>query len=113
MSASRQTESKARAKTKKAPGRKAPARQPRSERIDLRVNAETKALLSRAYELAGYSNLTSFVIATASERAQRVIEEHNQFTLSNRDRDIFLAALENPPEPDKALRDAARKYGDK
>ena len=107
MSASRQTESKTRAKTKKAP-----ARQPRSERIDLRVNAETKALLSRAYELAGYSNLTSFVIATASERAQRVIEEHNQFTLSNRDRDIFLAALENPPEPDKALRDAARKYGD-
>ena len=80
-------------------------------RIDLRVNAETKALLSRAYELAGYSNLTSFVIATASERAQRVIEEHNRFTLSDRDRDIFLAALENPPEPNKALRDAARKYG--
>lgn len=113
MSATKDSASKTTAKTRAAPGRKAPARKPRSERIDLRVNAETKALLSRAYELAGYSNLTSFVIATAREQAQRVIEQHNQFTLSNRDRDTFLAALANPPEPNKALRDAARKHGAK
>ncbi len=95
------------------PAAKPAPRQTRSERIDLRVNAETKALLARAYHLAGYSNLTSFVIATARERAQHIIEEHNHFTISNRDRDSFLAALDNPPVPNAALRAAAKKHGAK
>ena len=113
MSANKPVESKNGANIKKAPGIKARARATRSERIDLRINAETKALLTHAFELAGYSSLTSFVIATAKERAQRVIEEHNQFSLSNRDRDIFMDALANPPAPNRALRNAARKYGTK
>ena len=30
--------------------------------------------------------------------------------LSNRDRDIFLHLIENPPEPNAAFREAAKRY---
>lgn len=36
--------------------------------------------------------------------------EEKRPALSNRDRDLFLALLANPPAPNAALRRAARKY---
>ncbi len=66
----------------------------RTERIDLRVDAEVKALFVRA-------------------RGQRLVEEHERFVLSNRARDRFLNVLANPPAPSAALRQAARKHAAK
>jgi hypothetical protein len=31
--------------------------------------------------------------------------------LSDRDRDLFLSLLDNPPEPNEALKNAMRKHG--
>ena len=37
-------------------------------------------------------------------------EDNIIITLSDRDRDIFLEALETPPEPNEKLREAAKRH---
>lgn len=37
-------------------------------------------------------------------------KEENMLTLTDRDRDLFLAALENPPEPNNNLKKAFLDY---
>jgi uncharacterized protein (DUF1778 family) len=81
----------------------------RGDRIDFRVNPKTKDLLVRAATLRG-SNLTAFVLESAQERAVELIERYEQLRLTNRDRDRLLAALDQPPAPAEALRQAFRKY---
>ena len=76
---------------------------PESARINLRTSAEAKALIERAAALMG-TTVSSFMLQNAYEAAQRLVAQHEVITLSDRDRDVFLAALENPPEPTEALR---------
>ncbi len=78
-------------------------------RIDLRIKPDIKELFSKAAQLAG-TNLSSFVISSTMEKAQQVIEDQELLRLSNRDRDAFLDALDNPPAPNEALQRAARRY---
>ena len=80
-----------------------------NERIDCRVNSNSKSLFARAAKLAG-SSLTAFVIEAARERAIRIINEHDRLVLNNEARDVFMNALANPPAPNAALRSAAEKY---
>jgi uncharacterized protein (DUF1778 family) len=80
-----------------------------NERIDCRVTSDSKSLFARAAKLAG-TNLTSFVIEAARERAIRIIDEHERLVLNNEARDVFMNALTNPPAPNAALRAAAEKY---
>jgi uncharacterized protein (DUF1778 family) len=79
------------------------------ERIEARVNAETKALCQEAANLQGRS-LTDFIVASALESARRVIRERELIDLSQRDRKAFVASLLNPPPPNRRLRDAARYH---
>jgi len=79
------------------------------ERIEARVNAETKALCQEAANLEGRS-LTDFIVASAAESARRVIRERELIDLSRRDRKTFVASLLHPPSPNRRLRDAARYY---
>ena len=79
------------------------------ERIEARVNAETKALCQKAADLEGRS-LTDFIVASAVESARRVIRERELIDLSQRDRKAFVASLLDPPSPNRRLRDAARYY---
>lgn len=81
----------------------------RDERIDCRVNSDSKSLFTRAAELCGV-NLSAFMIESARERAIRLIEEHERLVLNNEARDVFMDALTNPPAPNAALRAAAEKY---
>ena len=39
-----------------------------------------------------------------------MLEKHQNRVLSDRDRDIFLAMIENPPEPNEALKKAVQEY---
>ncbi|MDP2793448.1 MAG: DUF1778 domain-containing protein [Sulfurisoma sp.] len=74
-----------------------------SARINLRTSPEAKALIERAAALMG-TTVSGFMLQNAYEAAQRLVTQHETITLSDRDRDTFLAALENPPEPTEALR---------
>ena len=87
-------------------------RQTRDERIDCRVNSESKQLLARAAKIAG-SSITAFVIEAARERAARVITEHERMVLNDEARDVFMNALTNPPAPNARLRAAAKKHRSK
>lgn len=82
---------------------------PRTEsaRINLRTSPEAKALIERAAAIMG-STVSSFMLQNAYEAASRLVAQQEVITLSDRDRDAFLDALENPPEPTQALIDLMR-----
>ncbi len=83
--------------------------QSRDERIDFRVNAESKSLFLKAAELSG-QNLSAFIVESVRKQAIRVLEEYDRVRLNNQARDTFLSALANPPAPSDALRRAVEKY---
>jgi uncharacterized protein (DUF1778 family) len=75
---------------RRAPGKGADAK---SERLNLRVTAEQKRAIERAAALAGQS-LTDFVLSTIARQSRRVIRDWEVIRLADRDRDLFLAALD-------------------
>jgi len=84
----------------------------KTARFEARITEQQKALFMRAAELTGRS-LTDFVLASAQETASRTLREHDAMILSTRDREAFVDALLNPPEPAARLRKAVRRYRDR
>jgi uncharacterized protein (DUF1778 family) len=87
----------------------APAKRPRSERLEARISKAQKELFVRAAGLQGRS-LTGFLIASAQEAALETLRTHDSVRLSERDRQAFVSALLTPPTPAKMLRQAAMRY---
>jgi len=81
----------------------------REERFDVRTTREQKKLLKRAADLQGRS-LTDFVLMSAQEAAQRTIEERTILRVSERDREVLIAALLNPPAPHARFVKAAERH---
>ena len=79
-----------------------------SARINLRTSPEAKALIERAAAIMG-STVSSFMLQNAYEAARRLVAQQEVLTLSDRDRDAFLNALENPAAPTQALIDLMRR----
>ncbi len=65
----------------------------KSERLNLRLTAEQKRAIERAAALSGQS-LTDFVLSTIARQSRRVIRDWEVIRLADRDRDLFLAALD-------------------
>jgi len=80
-----------------------------TDNIEMRVKPSDKQRMLRAAELSGVK-LTTFVRASAAREAERILREHQTTTLSERDRRTLLEALDNPPPPTPAARDAVRSY---
>jgi hypothetical protein len=103
--------------TRKGPG---PAKRATATRKRTRIHKTTDAK-GRVCLPKGFANST-IVIEQVSESELRVRKakvipvDELEFTeqrvapLSDRDRDIFLALLDNPPEPNEALREAVKEY---
>jgi uncharacterized protein (DUF1778 family) len=81
----------------------------RTERTEARLLPEQKKRIERAARLKGLS-LSDFIVQHADEAARRTIEEHTTWTLGDRDRDVFVQALLNPPRPSSRMKEAARRY---
>lgn len=75
-----------------------------STRINLRTSAEAKALIERAAALMG-TTVSSFMLQNAYEAARRIVSENNTLLMTERDFEAFTASIENPPEPNPALRE--------
>lgn len=75
-----------------------------SARINLRTSAEAKALIERAAALMG-TTVSSFMLQNAYEAARRIVTENNTLLMTERDFEAFTASIENPPEPNPALRE--------
>ena len=75
-----------------------------SARINLRTSPEAKAMIERAAALMG-TTVSAFMLQHAYEAARRVVADNDTLLLSQQAFEAFIAAGENPPEPNQALRD--------
>jgi uncharacterized protein (DUF1778 family) len=80
-----------------------------TERLDVRIDAEDKALLAKAAALEGMK-LSAFVMGPALKHARRIVRDSEQIQTTARGYKDLLEALDNPPAPTKALKTAMRKH---
>jgi uncharacterized protein (DUF1778 family) len=81
------------------------ARERKTERMELRLAPSAKQVIQRAMSATGLA-----AGDLAYEGARRVLEEHERMLLTGADRDAFLKALLNPPEPTEALVAALKRH---
>lgn len=81
----------------------------RGARLEARVSAAQKSLLQRAAALSGRT-LSEFVVASAQDAANKVIQDHAAIELSRSEQIAFVTALLDPPKPSARLRRAAAAY---
>jgi uncharacterized protein (DUF1778 family) len=86
-----------------------PTNSSKAKHIDLRMSQEQKELLERAAELRGM-RLSTYLLSRCLAAAQADLEAHQKLVLSDRDRDLFLQLLANPPQPEQALLEGMRKF---
>jgi uncharacterized protein (DUF1778 family) len=81
----------------------------KAQRLHIRLDGDSKQKLERA---AAYVNrsLSEFVLSRALDAADTVILEHETLRLSDADWQVFLDALEHPPEPNAWLRQAFTEH---
>jgi uncharacterized protein (DUF1778 family) len=84
----------------------------KDSRIDLRVTQEQKELLEKAASLRGIS-LSAYTLLHLLPVAKQDIDTQERLILSDRDRDLFMSIMENPPELQGNLKTAIKKYRDK
>jgi uncharacterized protein (DUF1778 family) len=80
-------------------------------RLNVRLPLHVKERVEQAAIISGLT-VTDFAIHVLGNSADEIIERHNTRTLSDRDRDLFLKMLDNPPKPNEALRKAATRYNE-
>ena len=80
----------------------------RTRRLGFRLSSTNRRLIERAAAIVGQP-LTAFAVTTLLEAAEAVIEQESQRNLSDRDRKLFLAALDED-RPNAALAKAARRF---
>jgi len=81
----------------------------KQERMHIRLDAPSKQKLERAAAYA-HKSLSEFVLGQALHAADEVIQEHETLTLDHADWEVFLDALENPPEPSTKLERAFTEH---
>ena len=80
-------------------------------RLDVRLAEDHKAQIEQAANLLGQS-VSAFTVSTLVREAEEVIGRFGALRLGDRDRDAFLAALDNPPPPNERLGRARDRYAD-
>lgn len=81
----------------------------KQDRIAARVPHAVYETLCRAAELSG-ATVNQFLVQAALKEAHLVIERADLIRLSGRDWSVLLDLLENPPEPNAALKAAVQRY---
>ena len=81
----------------------------KNERITARVSEQIKETLIAAADLTG-ATLNQFLVQSALEKAENIIEKDKLIHLSNKDAQLFFDVLENPPEPNEKLKRAVKNY---
>jgi uncharacterized protein (DUF1778 family) len=79
-------------------------------RLNFRLPADLKAVIEEAATTLGQS-VSDFAVSTLVQSARSVLSQESVTELTNRDRDLFVALLnEAEDKPNKALADAAKRY---
>jgi uncharacterized protein (DUF1778 family) len=80
-------------------------REYKTERLELRLAPSAKQIIQRAMAVTGLN-----AGDLAYEGARRVLDEHERMVLTGADRETFLDAVMNPPEPAEKLVAALRRH---
>ena len=77
----------------------------KDSRLHIRCDQEVRHLLDKA---ASYTRMSvsEFILRNAVDQAKSVVKEHESITLSLSDFDRFLVALDQPAQPNAALKRA-------
>lgn len=79
-------------------------------RLNVRLTPALKQAIEQAAAATGQT-VTDYAVSTLTQAARQVVEQREVTELTNRDRDRFLALLDDSSKkPSKALRDAAARY---
>ena len=80
-----------------------------NQRISARVPGNVYDMLAQAAELMG-ATMNQFLIQSVREKAEKVIENERLIKITTRSAKVFFDAIENPPDPNKKLKDAVKTY---
>lgn len=81
----------------------------RAARLDIRLNPKAKEKIEQA-AVVSHQSITDFVVTSLLRASEEALERQQMIRLTNRDRDLFLAALEKDARPNRALRKAAERF---
>jgi uncharacterized protein (DUF1778 family) len=79
------------------------------KRITARVSENVRATLEQAAELLG-ATVNQFVVQSAYEEAQRILERESVIRLSQQDARVVFSLMDSPPKPGKALKVAVKAF---
>lgn len=81
----------------------------RKARLEIRLNQKAKEKIEEA-AVVSHQSLTDFVVTNLLRVSEEALERQRIIHLSNRDRDLFLTALEKDVRPNRALLKAAKRF---
>lgn len=84
-------------------------RDPKTERVELRVTRRFKKRVTEVARLRGTS-ISDFILSSADEAASRILDREHTIRLSRKAAEDFVKLLLNPPPPNERLIRAAREY---
>jgi uncharacterized protein (DUF1778 family) len=84
----------------------APARDNRTARLEARIPATLKGILSEAAGLTGHTSVSSYIIQTLQESASKTVEQARLTQLDDAASTAFVQSLLAPSEPAPALQAA-------
>jgi len=80
------------------------------ERIEMRVDAETRRLAERASAVMGCASLTEFLVRLIREHAPEILQQETSTQLSNTRFDAFIAAcIDTERKPSARILEAAKR----
>jgi len=81
----------------------------KEERLQVRLDRDAKQVLEKA---ARYENqtLSGFVLTKALDEARQVIDRHEILRINEQDWGQVMAAIDNPPPANEALKRAHKRH---
>lgn len=83
----------------------------RAARLDIRITDDAKSLIENAANAMGVTT-SAFVLEAAVEKAARILEQIEVIHLNEAESKRFWDLIENPPEPNEALKNLFNKHKD-
>ncbi|AYN29460.1 DUF1778 domain-containing protein [Buttiauxella sp. 3AFRM03] len=80
----------------------------KKQRIDLRLTDDDKSMIEEAAAMSNQT-ITQFMVASASERAAEIIEQHRRLLLNEESWNLVMDAISNPPAPNERLNRAVKR----
>lgn len=81
----------------------------KSDRLEVRVSSEEKETLETAAAIAGLS-ISAYLRTRLLQQAQAEIAAQQNLVLSQKDWELFVEVLDNPPEANSDLKSALAEY---